>query len=162
MYLMPQLRYTPDSTPNYPVTYSEQQSCVSNLWQTTPIDFVIPCGTAIENARGNSTLNAIGNGAGGNTGHLVCDNGGHLQQGIGELIPNYVVVAKMLELCGEPLGILGNPIRPTDEVITAWDVPGKHDSASDTSQGVTDANCYLAQRCALAAIKFPSTVSTIA
>ena len=30
-----------------------------------------------------------------------------------------------------------------------------------TSTGVTDANCYLAQKCAVAAMKFPTTVSTI-
>lgn len=162
-YLMPQLRFRPNSEPNYLVSYADQQECIQKILETTPVDFIIPCGTAIENARGNTTLNAIGNGAGGNTGHLVCDNNGHLQQGLAELIPAYVVTLKMFDLLGKPYGIMGDPIRPTQDVVDAWDVPGKCDSypAIDTSQGVTDANCLLAQRCAIAAIKNPYEITQI-
>ena len=162
-YLMPQLRFRPNTEPNYLVTYEDQQECIQKILETTPVDFIIPCGTAIENARGNTTLNAIGNGAGGNTGHLVCDNNGHLQQGLAELIPAYVVVLKVFDLLGKPYGIMGDPIRPTQDVVDAWDVPGKYDSypASDTSQGVSDANCLLAQRCAIAAIKNPYEITQI-
>lgn len=147
-WMFPQLRYSIiDST-----TYANVVECVQNVLNTTPIEFFIPCGTAVQNARGTS-LDSIGDSS-----HLCADSNGHLQAGLPSLIPAYVTALKLLELAGEPWhGILQETTRPTATWVTNIISPGEN----GTSTGVTDANCYLAQKCAVAAMKFPTTVSTI-
>ena len=148
-WLMPQLRYSLIETTG---SYAAIIDCVEKVIQTTPIDFVIPCGTAIQNARGTS-LDAVGD-----SGHLTYDANGHLQEGLPVLLACYVTALKTLELCGMPYhGILGEQTRPTDAWISAHNIPGQNGS----STGVTDGNCLLAQKCAVAAIKKPFEITTI-
>ena len=147
-WMFPQLRYSVIDTQ----TYAKCVECVENLLDTTPISFFFPCGTAVQNARGTS-LDSIGA-----SGHLTADANGHLQAGLPSLLASYVTALKLIELAGEPWhGILQETTRPTQDWIAAINSPGEN----GTSTGVTDANCYLAQKCAVAAIKFPTTVSTI-
>lgn len=147
-WMFPQLRYSIISS----TTYAKVVECVQNVLNTTPIDFFIPCGTAVQNARGTS-LDSIGD-----SGHLCADGDGHLQAGLPSLIPSYATALKLLELAGEPWhGILQETTRPTATWVTNINSPGEN----GTSTGVTDANCYLAQKCAVAAMKFPTTVSTV-
>lgn len=148
-WLMPQLRYSLIETTG---SYAAIIDCVEKVIQTTPIDFVIPCGTAIQNARGTS-LDAVGD-----SGHLTYDANGHLQEGLPVLLACYVTALKTLELCGMPYhGILGEQTRPTAAWISAHNIPGQNGS----STGVTDGNCLLAQKCAVAAIKNPFEVTTV-
>lgn len=147
-WMFPQLRYSIIGS----TTYAKVVECVQNVLNTTPIDFFIPCGTAVQNARGTS-LDSIGA-----SGHLCADGDGHLQAGLPSLIPAYVTALKLLELAGEPWhGILQETTRPTATWVTNINSPGEN----GTSTGVTDANCYLAQKCAVAAMKFQTTVSTV-
>ena len=147
-WMFPQLRYSLIGT----VTYANCVTCIENLLNTTPVDFFFPCGTAVQNARGTS-LDSLGA-----YGHLTADSNGHLQAGLPSLLASYVTALKLIELAGEPWhGILQETTRPTQDWIAAINSPGEN----GTSTGVTDANCYLAQKCAVAAIKFPTTVSTI-
>jgi hypothetical protein len=98
-------------------------------------------------------LNSIGD-----SGGLTADSNGHLQAGLPSLLASYVTTLKILELCGEPYrGILQEITRPTAEWVSAKNTPGEN----GTSTGVTDSNCYLAQKCAIAAIKTPFEVSAI-
>lgn len=148
-WLMPQLRYSLIETTG---SYAAIIDCVEKVIQTTPIDFVIPCGTAIQNARGTS-LDGVGA-----SGHLTYDANGHLQEGLPVLLACYVTALKTLELCGMPYhGILGEQTRPTDSWISGHNIPGQN----GTSTGVTDENCLLAQKCAIAAIKKPFEITTI-
>lgn len=147
-WLMPQLRLSVIST----VTYEDVISCVENILSTTPVDFVIPCGTAVQTARGTS-LNSIGT-----SGGLTADENGHLQAGLPSLLASYVVALKLLDICGEAYhGILWENTRPNSTWITAHNTPQEN----GPSVGVSDANCYLAQKCAVAAIKKPLEVSLI-
>lgn len=150
-WLMPQLRY--DS----PIENGQPYSLVAKnikdeVLAKTPIDFVIPCGTAIEIARGTS-LDAIGA-----AGHLSADENGHLQEGLPSLLANYVSAAKILELCGEPWhGILHEDTRPTQEWVNDRNIPGKNGNSIDDD--VTEEEYLLAQKCAIAALKEPLKVT---
>ena len=150
-YIMPQASLTYASR----YVYSDMVSCVESIMDTTPISFFIPCGTAIETARG-TRLNSIGDAGG-----LTYDAGsgaGHLQEGLPVLLSSYVTAIKLLELCGvNDAGIMGNTIRPTADWVASHGIPGQNGA----STGVTDENCILAQKCAVAAIKKPAEISVI-
>lgn len=119
--------------------------CVKKVLETSPCSFVIPCGTGIHLARQNETLNALGDYGG------LTYEGVHLQEGLPCLLSAYVSTMKILELFGIGYkSVLGEQTRPTQEWITAKAIPGQN----GTSVGVTDANCYLAQKIATQAIKF--------
>ena len=152
-WMFPQLRYASISS----TTYEMVVDCVNKVMQTTPCSFFFPCGTAVQNARGTS-LDSIGD-----AGHLCADDNGHLQSGLPSLIPSYVTALKILELAGEPWhDVLKDTIRPVSEWCEAINSPGENPPGTIVSVGVTDANCYLAAKCAVAALKFPTTVSTVA
>lgn len=147
-WLMPQIRESIKTSS----TFGEIITCINNLLDITPIDFVLPCGTAIENARGTS-LNSLGD-----SGALAYDSNGHLQEGLPCLIGAYASAYKLLELMGtENVGIIGDQIRPTASWISSRSIPEQH----GTSTGVTGANCILGQKCAVASLKFPEKISTI-
>lgn len=129
--------------------YNGIASCAQKVLENTPISFVIPDGTAIQNARHNSTLDALGT-----FGHLSYD-GYHLQEGIPSLIVGYTAVIWLLRECGMPMGIFGNTVRPTDSWRTGKNIPGIHGSAV----GVTDSNCRIAQKCALIAYNTPYEIT---
>lgn len=150
-YTMPQASLTYASR----YVYSDMVTCVESIMDTTPIQFFIPCGTAIENARGTS-LNSIGDAGG-----LTYDAGtgaGHLQEGLPVLLSSYVTALTLLDLCGVRYkGIMGDTMRPTAEWVTSHNIPGQNGQ----STGVTDANCLLAQKCAVWALKKPLETTSI-
>lgn len=140
-WLMPQIRQITSTADSY----ANMIGCVKKVLETSPCSFVIPCGTAIHLAR-QTDLDNIGD-----AGHLTYE-GIHLQEGLPCLISAYVSTIKMLELIGmEYKSILGEQTRPVQAWIDAKAIPGKN----GTSVGVTDANCFLAQKLATQATKFP-------
>ena len=147
-FMFPQLRYSIIDT----VTFADVLNCVNNVMLNYPVSFWFPCGTAVENARATS-LDSLGD-----AGHLCYDTlGWHLQAGLPSLIPSYVTALKLLEIAGEPWhGILVDKIRPTAEWISAINSPGEN----GTSTGVSYQNCLLAQKCAIAAMKYPQIIFT--
>ena len=154
-WLMPQMRKPQEQESPTTYTYAKMIECVQNVIATSPCSFVIPCGTAIENARGIDGLKALGDYASSSPdgkGYLCYDTNGHLQEGLPCLCGAYAAVLKILELAGEPyIGILAENTFPNDTWLSGKAIPIAHGSAV----GVTSANCYLAQKCAVAAVKFP-------
>ena len=130
--------------------------CVQNVLTTTPIEFFFPVGTAIQNARGTS-LDSIGAQE-----HLTADSNGHLQEGLPVLLASYVTALKLMELNGESsISVMGEKTRPTKSWITDRNTPGWN-PATGTIATVTESDYLIAQKCAVAAIKFPTSVTTIA
>ena len=136
-----------------PETYwNGQIAAVEKIMNETVVEFVIPCGTAIANARTNSTLNNLGGDS------AMTYDGVHLQEGLPCLIEAYTSALTFASLmgCGHK-GIMGSKVRPTDEWIIAHNIPGRNGS----SVGLTDALCLLGQKCAVTAIKKSDEITTI-
>lgn len=110
---------------------------------------VIPCGTAVQNARSTSLANL------GTMGDLSDDNRGHLQNGIGILIGAYTAAYKLCQICGFKPKLFANPFNPTDEELRAIGYTSSHGDCV----GVTEANKIIAQKCALMAIKKPFEIT---
>lgn len=148
-YLAPQIRYE-SGTPTG--TFADVMALVNQFIEDSACAFVIPCTAAVENARG-TTLASYGA-----AGDLCYDENGHMQEGIGCLCASYCTALKILEIMGiGKSGVLGESTRPTDAWLTEKNIPQKHGS----SVGITEENCRIAQKCAIQAVKFPDTVSTI-
>lgn len=146
-WLMPQI--SPGTASSY--TYQECIEFVQEIYDGTPIDFVIPGITSIENAR-TTSLNDLGD-----YGGLAHDSTGHIQAGIGALICGYTTAVSILKLMGKSWhGILQNPIKPDEDWIRSQNAFGHGEI-----QGVTDKNCYIAQKCVIAAMKNPYEITTI-
>lgn len=138
--------------------YAGISQCTQQVLATTPISFVIPSGTAIQNARQNATLDAIGSfapsGHPESNGQLTYD-GYHLQEGLPSLIAAYTAVLFFLDLQNRGAGIYGNTIRPTAEWLSGKSIP----NPQGTSIGVSDSNCRIAQKCALLAFSKPFEIT---
>lgn len=131
--------------------YADIVDCVENLVKDYPVEAVFPYGTAIQNARGTS-LDVLGN-----FGHLTYD-GTHLAEGIPCLVAAYANFLEIVKLSGSDFrSIIGEQTRPDSTWISGQAIPGTHGSPV----GVSDANCLIAQKCAIMASKFPMEVSTI-
>ena len=128
-------------------TYSQQ------LLENDFIADVIPCGTAIQNAR-HTSLKTYGD-----NGYMCVDDVGHLQNGIGVLCSGYVVAYKLLEILNERQKMFGSALDPTDAWLTTINLWTK--SAHGSCVGITDANKLIAQKCAMQAIKHPFAISQI-
>lgn len=127
-------------------------SNISKTCEKEPIGMIFPYGTAIFNARTNSTLAAIG--AGGN---LWYSDMIHLQEGLPCYIANLANVEAIFREYFPHLSVMGDTTRPTAANITAWAVK----STNGSSVGVTEANCRLAQICAVQANNYNFEIKTI-
>lgn len=125
-------------------------AAVQKMMDETAVEFVIPGGTAIQNAR-TTALNNLGD-----TGGLMYDNL-HLQEGLPCLIESYTVAIVIAQIMGKPTSVFGDQIRPTAAWISAHNIIQQH----GTSVGVTDANCYIAQKCAAIAVKKPYEITDL-
>ena len=121
-----------------------QVECAKKVMDSTPIDFIIPSGTAIQFAR-QGALDDIGT-----FGHLTYDCY-HLEEGLPSLIAAYATAVVVLNALHLPHSINGNTIRPTAQWLSGKNIPNPQGS----SVGVTDANCAEGQRCAIMAVKNP-------
>ena len=134
-------------------TFEQKLNIIQNILVNTGIYDIFPSGTAIENAS-TTSLDELGE-----NGHLRYDAIRHLQEGIPRLIAAYTNCLKICELLGKKtIGIYGSKIRPTDEWIRVQNIPMIHGA----STGISDANCLLAAKCAVAAIKKPLEVTNCA
>lgn len=146
------------------------------------VSAVLPCGTAVQNARhftadGDLVFANIGD-----AGYLCCNYhdpadgsdttndypSGHLQNGIGTMIPAMAAALKIMELIGAPQKMAGLKLTPTD----AWlhDVDKYNLSSASyyhgttimlhgSCQGVTKDNLLRAAKCAICAIKKPYEIT---
>lgn len=125
-------------------------TAVQRVIDETAVEFAIPVGTAVQNAR-TTTLDSLGD-----FGHLSYD-GLHLQEGIPCLLEAYVAAMYYAGMIGLEKGVFGSQIRPTQEWVTANNIIQQ----DGTSVGVTDANCYIAQKCAAIAMKKPYVITDL-
>lgn len=127
----------------------------------TACEFVIPVGTAIQNARTIHDIKALGdysnieeNTSG--LGYLEYD-GIHLQEGLPCQIAAYSFVLSILEQYGglEAYSIIGESTRVTPEWISGKQIPG----SNGVPIGSDDTNCLTGQRCAVEAFNKPYEIT---
>ena len=127
-------------------------SVQGQVYHSYPFDDVIPAGTAVFNARLNSTLSALGD----STGHkLMAEDNIHLQEGLPCYITALTVVQAILDKYKPGATVFGNTFRATAANIEDC---GMDVTANGESTGVTDDNCYLAQKAAIVARNSPFTI----
>ena len=126
--------------------------CAQRLLNETELNFVIPAGTAIQNAR-HTELDALGN-----FGHLSYD-GRHLQDGLPCLIEALTVAQTLADYIGEDAPVEGVNLEVTD----SW--------ASNTAVipqfagpviGMSASQVALGKKCVKAAIENPLSVTLVA
>lgn len=127
--------------------YASLVTTAQSILTNTPVSFVIPEATAIQNCR-KTSLNDLGD----YQYNYMTQDGVHLQQGLPCLVASYLCVQYILDMIGYAnKGILGDDIRPTDALDETWNIL----SQQGNCVGVTNANCLLAQKCVMMAIKKP-------
>lgn len=117
------------------------------------ISDVIPCGTAIQNAR-HTTLKTIGGKE-----YLSYDDIGHLQNGIGVLCASYAAVLKLMEIACKSGKLFASVYNPTDAQLATINLYTR--TMHGECVGVTKANKIIAQKCANMAIKKPYEISAL-
>lgn len=124
--------------------------CAQRVLERTPCDFVIPVGTAVQNAR-RTSLNSLGD-----YGKLCSSDGGHLQEGLPCQLAAYTVCCSLLKLCGfDYRNVYGEPTLVTSSWTSTKNIPGPNGSPV----GSTSANCEIAQTCVIEAINNPYKIS---
>ena len=119
-----------------------------------PFEFSIPYGTAIFNARTNNSLAAIGD----YTNHnLWASDGVHLQDGLPRYIASLGAVEAICRHFFPSKSVLYDKTRPTTDLVSSWGVLQQHLPVV----GITEENCFLAQKSAVMANLFPFTITTI-
>ena len=108
------------------------------------IDYIIPCGTGVQNAR-HTYLDSLGA-----FGHLSYD-GRHLQEGIPCLIDAYTASQTLFHLFGISASIENSNMIITQQWVNATNIPGKHGSVIAGS----DNDYSTSKRCAFNAVEFP-------
>lgn len=130
--------------------FADISTTAQGLLQKTLIQFIIPSGTATQNAR-TTSLDSLGTG-----GHLTYD-GSHLQDGLPCLVEAYATTLSILSLFGfGGKGLNGSQFRPTQTWI---DAHGMNGQANGSSVGVTESNVVLAKKCATIAVNNPYVVT---
>lgn len=119
----------------------------------------VPIGTALQSARTNSTLKALGDGD-----MLFAEDSKHIAAGLPALIAAYTIAAKILEWAGlRTTGIYKSTWKPTSANAIAIDVRGESVHpivmTHGDSVGVTDANMRAAQEIAVMAVKKPTAIT---
>ena len=143
-------------------------------------DFVLPVGTAIQNARHIAQIRAFGDGVSystnnTNAGYMNSSDAHHLQDGIGREICAYTICLKLLELACNQKSIFGDKNSILKEDVNNYLVPAqkgstvagfivKDDNYSDTkNEDIENYNqCLLRimQKCCQLAVKNPYTIET--
>ena len=122
------------------------------------IDGYIPIGAAIQNARSNVTLQALGGG-----GNMLYTDNVHMQSGIPALIATYTIALYILKMIGaSSTSLYASTFEPTTEnatAINAYHTGTPTPMTHGESVGVTDENIYAAQEVAVMAIKYPTEIT---
>lgn len=125
-----------------------QANLASRLLEEGDVDCVIPCGTAIQNAR-HTRLDSIGKG-----GHLTYD-GTHLQEGLPCMVDAYTSTQSLLNI----LSISGSVSNSELRVSNVWGgktkIPGRNGSCITG----TDEDYALCLKCASKAIATPFIIA---
>lgn len=114
------------------------------------VDYVIPCGTAIQNAR-HTQLNMLGN-----FGQLTYE-GTHLQEGIPCLIDAYAATQSLFNIFGIDASIADSDLEVTSAWASTQNIPGAH---GRVITGCAEAY-RISKECALQAIAHPYELTII-
>lgn len=145
----------PDNQPRLaPDTTSVQMferiaQCVSQLQLDTGIELLLPCGTAIQNAR-TTPLDSLGD-----LGHLFDDL--HLQEGIPCLIEAYAATATLLAR----YGLSERVWTDTTWVDPRWLLRNNIQELNGLPVGMSEENRAIAKQCAVKAIESPLSITAI-
>lgn len=145
----------PDNLPRLaPDTTSVQMferilQCVGNVQQDTGIELLLPCGTAIQNAR-TTPLDSLGD-----LGHLF--DYLHLQEGIPCLIEAYAATAALLAR----YGLSDNVWTDTTWVDEQWLQAKNIQEINGAPVGMSEENRALAKQCAIKALENPLSITVI-
>lgn len=118
------------------------------LLSNEEVDYIIPCGTAIQNAR-QTSLDKYGD-----FGHLSYD-GNHLQEGLPCLIEAYVTAQFLFNLKESGVSIENSTLRITQGWVNEKRIPGKHGSVIEG----TDEEYAICKRSAMLALEKPYEIS---
>lgn len=117
------------------------------LLENNEINYIIPCGTGIQNAR-KTYLDSLGV-----FGHLTYD-GRHLQEGIPCLIEAYTASQSLFNLFSINASINGSSLKITQQWVNDHKIPGQ--------QGIvikgTDDDYQMSKKCAISAIDSPYSI----
>ena len=145
----------PDNLPRLaPDTTSVQMferilECVRNVQSDTGIDLLLPCGTAIQNAR-TTPLDSLGD-----QGHLF--DFLHLQDGIPCLIEAYAATAALLAR----YSLSDRVWTDTTWVDQQWLRAKNIQEINGAPVGMSEENRAIAKQCAIKAIENPLSITTI-
>ena len=114
------------------------------LLEQNIVNYVIPCGTGIQNARYTS-LDHIGD-----FGHLSYD-GRHLQEGLPCLIEAYVGSQSLFDILCMDMSIQNSKLRITQQWVNDKRIPGQHGNVITG----TENDYSLCVQCALQAVETP-------
>ena len=120
-------------------------SAAQKVLEESACEFILPCGTAIQNLRTIPAMRELG-GQGG------LQDSDHLATGLGMLAEGYVYILWLAKLLGLPVGVYNSKYRPV-----RGDAHTTH--GGYVPIGTTDENCRLAQIAAAYAIKFPLSIT---
>lgn len=141
--------------------YEAEAEYTQGILENTLCEYVVPVSTAIQNARGIITLKTIGDYANNPNnetgfGYLNYYDGVHLQEGLPCQIAAYTFILAILDIYGfKEYSINGETTRVTSDWTQGKNIPSPHGDPV----GSTDANCLMAQKCAIMAIKNPFEVT---
>ena len=114
-----------------------------------PFTMLMPCAAAVFSCQENETLADLGDST---SKKMYASDNTHMQEGLPCYIVALVVVQSILDKYMPGKSVLNNQFRATDENIANL---GMDSTANGQSTGVTEANCYLAQKAAICATKNP-------
>ena len=141
--------------------YASEVSACQNIVGASVCEYIVPVSTAIQNARSIPAIKALGdyadneNNDTGN-GWLNYLDGVHLQEGLPCQIAAYTFILAILDIYGfKEFSINGETTRVTSAWTSGKNIPSPHGSPI----GSTDANCLIAQKCAIMAMKHPFVVT---
>jgi hypothetical protein len=123
-------------------------ACTDSVMTQTEIDYLFPCGTAIQNAR-TTELDKLGR-----YHHLTYD-GMHMQEGIPCVIEAYVVTQVLLNMLGIDVSIDDDLVNITEDWLQQNSIP----QLGGQPVGMTPAYRELAKYCAKMAIKSPMEIT---
>lgn len=132
------------------VVWDMQAELASCLLGEGEVDYVIPCGTAIQNAR-HTRLDSLGKG-----GHLTYD-GTHLHEGLPCIVDSYTSTQALLNILSINASIKNSNLRVNGKWGEKTKIPGRTGSYILG----TDEDYALCLQCALKAIDAPFIISDI-
>lgn len=130
--------------------WNMQAKLAYRLLEEHEIDYVIPCGTAIQNAR-HTRLDSLGKG-----GHLTFD-GTHLQEGLPCMVDTYTSTQSLLNTLSIDASVKNSTLRVSNTWGSKTKIPGRNGSCITG----TDEDYALCLQCALEAINAPFIITDI-